>query len=244
MKQRMLLAGSFLLAFLLYPAFIIPGFRPGYYVSFNALQAVFLSAFFALGTVAFWVLFRKRAMKTEATLPESLLYSLGSLLYLGNVVLFLWVGLIENHLWTLAPLLIPAPLIVYLLLEYALPRWLRYITFVLDLVLAGGLSLLLLITVFFALFPFTSDTILRNVDSPNGTYCAILFSHNAGATGGSTEVSIREQGKDVQMGLCTYKKRPKYIYVGGWGLKDSVTMEWLDDETILINGTPYDAKNP
>ncbi len=113
--------------------------------------------------------------------------------------------------------------------------------------LAGGLSLLLLVTAFLTLFPFSSDTILRTLDSPGGTCSAFLSVHDAGATGGSTEVGIREPGKhvDVRLGLCTYRKKPKSVYVGGWGMQNSVTMEWLlDDETILINGKPHGAKDP
>ena len=88
MKQRMLLAGSFFLAFLLYPAFIIPGLRPGYVVTFSFLQAAILSLYFVLGTLAFWLLFRKHAANAQASLSESLLYVLGTILYLGDLGLF------------------------------------------------------------------------------------------------------------------------------------------------------------
>ncbi len=98
MGKRALLAGLFAAAFLLYPAFIIPRLSRGYSITFSALQATILSLFLVLGTVAFRLLFRRHAANAQATLPESLLYILGAILYLGNVGLFLWVGLIEQHI--------------------------------------------------------------------------------------------------------------------------------------------------
>lgn len=242
MRKRSLLAGLFAAAFLLYPAFIIPGLSRGYSITFSAPQAAILSSFFVLGTVAFWLLFRRHAANAQATLPESLFYVLGAILYLGNVGLFLWVGLIEQHIWTGLPLLIPACPAIYLIVGYILPRWLRYVSLGVIALPCGLLGLSLLIVLFFTLFPFGSDTVLREVDSPDGTYCAFLLSHDAGATGGSTEVGIREKGKDVHLGLCDYTARAEYIYVGRYGMKDSVTMEWVDDDTILINGEPYSAR--
>lgn len=243
MKRRLLLACSFPLAFLIYPACIIPGLRSEYYVTFTVLQAAILSLYFVLGTAAFWLLFRKHAANAQASLPESLLFVLGTILYLGNLGLFLWVGVIENHVWTALPMLVPACLAIYLIVNYILPRWLRYVSLGVITLPCGLLTLSLLVVVFFAaLFPMTSDTVLRKVDSPDGTYCAFLLSHDAGATGGSTEVGIREKGKDVHLGLCNYTARTAYMYVGRYGLKDSVTMKWTDDDTILINGKPYSAR--
>ena len=211
MKKRLLLSGSFTLACLLYPAFIIPGLRPGYAVTFSTLQAVILSLFFALGTIVFWLLFRKLAANARATLPESLLYVLGTILYLGNLGLFLWVGVIESHVWTVLPLLLPACVVIYLIVNYILPRWLRYVSLGVIALPCGLLGLSLLIVLFFTLFPFGSSTVLRTLDSPDGTYCAFLFSHDAGATGGSTEVGIREKGKDVRLGLCDYEVKAAYV---------------------------------
>ena len=243
MKQRMLLAGSFFLAFLLYPAFIIPGLRPGYVVTFSFLQAAILSLYFVLGTLAFWLLFRKHAANAQASLSESLLYVLGTILYLGDLGLFLWVGVIENHVWTVLPLLVPACLAIYLIVNYILPRWLRYVSLGVIALPCGLLTLSFLVVALFALIPFGSDTVLREVDSPDGTYCAFLLSHDAGATGGSTEVGIWEkERRNVHLGLCDYTARAEYIYVGRYGMKDSVTMEWVDDDTILINGKPYSAR--
>lgn len=242
MRKRMLLAGLFAAAFLLYPAFIIPGLSRGYSITFSALQAAILSLFFVLGTVAFWLLYRKHVANAQATLPESLLYVLGTILYLGNVGLLLWVGVIEQHIWAVLPLLIPACPAIYLIASYILPRWLRYVSLGVIALPCGLITLSMLIVIFFTLFPFGSSTILRTLDSPDGTYCAFLLSHDAGATGGSTEVGIREKGKDVRLGLCDYKVKAAYVYVGGWGMQDSVTMEWVDDETILINDESYSAR--
>ena len=153
MRKRMLLAGLFAAAFLLYPAFIIPGLSRGYSITFSALQAAILSSFFVLGTVAFWLLFRKHAANAQATLPESLFYVLGAILYLGNVGLFLWVGLIEQHIWTGLPLLIPACPAIYLIVGYILPRWLRYVSLGVIALPCGLLGLSLLIVLFLPCSP-------------------------------------------------------------------------------------------
>ena len=65
MRKRMLLAGLFAAAFLLYPAFIIPGLSRGYSIAFSALQAAILSLFFVLGMVAFWLLSLRVAVTTQ-----------------------------------------------------------------------------------------------------------------------------------------------------------------------------------
>ncbi|WP_247232219.1 DUF5412 family protein [Telluribacter sp. SYSU D00476] len=86
--------------------------------------------------------------------------------------------------------------------------------------------LFLLLTLIFTGFGATSIT--HNLPSPDGKFLLVIEKHDAGATGGSTEVSVmRTFGGQVQ-----WKRR---LYLGRWS--DEPALQWIDNHTVNINGT-------
>lgn len=230
----------YMLLFAIYPALILPGlFKGGYHVAFNIWQKILLAAVYVLGTAIVWKLFCKQNIRDGVSLAGCLFCVFGSILYLTNVALFLWIGLIDDSVWLVLPILVPFFVIGFLLFTYLRPMWLRFTSIVVTGLISAIIGFALLFTVFFALFPFGVSTVHRTVDSPDGSYCAYLVVHDAGATGGSTNVGILRKGDVIHLGLCDYKPSMHYVFSGSWGLQNSVTIEWEDNETVIINGEQY-----
>ncbi|WP_207505722.1 DUF5412 family protein [Telluribacter humicola] len=86
--------------------------------------------------------------------------------------------------------------------------------------------LFLLLSLIFTGFGATSIT--QTLPSPDGKFLLTIEKHDAGATGGSTEVSVmRTFGGQVQ-----WKRR---LYVGRWS--DEPTIQWIDAQSVKINNT-------
>lgn len=100
-----------------------------------------------------------------------------------------------------------------------------------------------LIIGFFALMfgGIRQDTILGEVESPDGAYTAVLISSDQGALGGDTLVNIEFNSKNGVWLLSEVKKDPETIYFGEWG--EQVGINWIDENTISINGKIIDIED-
>lgn len=233
----------YMLMFAIYPALILPGLlREGYHVAFTLWQKIILAAVFLLGTASVWTLLRKQNVLDGVHLVGCLFCAFGSVLYLANIALFLWIGLIDASVWLALPILVPFFMIAFLLFNYLHPMWLKVTSIIVSVLLSAIISFVLFFTVFFALFPLGVSTVLRTVDSPDGNYCAYLIVNDAGATGGSTDVGILRKGDVIHLGLCDYKPNMHYVFSGSWGSQNSITIEWKDNKTVVINGTQYSVR--
>jgi hypothetical protein len=85
---------------------------------------------------------------------------------------------------------------------------------------------------FFDIQRIDGQEYLAESTSPNGTYTVTAYLNNGGAT---TSYAVLGRLKNNKKG------RTKNIY---WQYRcESAEMEWLDDETIKINGVELSVKN-
>jgi len=82
---------------------------------------------------------------------------------------------------------------------------------------------------------------VRRVDSPNGTYTAVLIDHDQGALGGSTHVEIESSRYKINF-LFGHFVATRDLYNGIWPEWQTMTLVWQDEHTLLIDGRPYSVK--
>jgi len=78
--------------------------------------------------------------------------------------------------------------------------------------------------------------------SPEGTYRAEVIDSDEGALGGDTLVRIYHVPFHVDLCLVEVQREPRTVYIGQWGEFETMTIDWQSEQTLLINGTPY--QNP
>lgn len=101
--------------------------------------------------------------------------------------------------------------------------------------LAVGLSIYFIISASL----FGEDKISDGPLSPNGAYAVEITHRDSGlTTEGGTYVNVRRTDESrAPFGVFKYK--PERIYSGGRLEYERMTIDWLDDETLVINGRPY-----
>lgn len=86
---------------------------------------------------------------------------------------------------------------------------------------------------------FGLSSVVTEARSPGGSYVAQVLYENRGMFGASTYVKVRSEKVAMELPLISFTKSP-VRFKGNWGeRKDSVQIEWQNDEILLINGTPY-----
>lgn len=114
--------------------------------------------------------------------------------------------------------------------------------FVLTVVSLALSAAMILPTVFMfqfaSVFPIGINTVVKNVDSPDGTYVAQVVDSDQGALGGDTIVQVKET-KTVNCLLFTLEKKPQRVYMGDWGVFETMQIYWRNEECLVINGREY-----
>jgi len=87
---------------------------------------------------------------------------------------------------------------------------------------------------------FGENTVVHTAKSPDNTYIAWVVSSDQGALGGSTVVYVRNTKKDILFVSGMLKTESKNLWSGRWGTE--ATLNWEDNNTILINGVGYDVE--
>ena len=102
------------------------------------------------------------------------------------------------------------------------------------------LAIPVLILSFFSLMfgSIGENTVLRRVDAPSGTCYAEIIDDDQGALGGGTKVSVYA-ARELDLGLLRISPKPRTVYYGGWGEGETMTLEWEDGDTLIINGKAY-----
>lgn len=138
----------------------------------------------------------------------------------------------------LAALLLCFILCVYLRARYIKREKSRTLFTVLPLVLI----LILASFMFFACFlgNIGETRVVETVWSPDGRHYAELVDDDQGALGGNTIVNVYPRGK-LDLGLIRFCRRARNVYWGNWGEFNDMTIEWKDNDTLLINGKEYPA---
>ena len=90
---------------------------------------------------------------------------------------------------------------------------------------------------FLLMTEFGQNTVVKTVESPDGSYSAQIIDSDQGALGGATYVEVVEKGVDLF--LFYAEKAPCRIYSGGWGEAEGLEVVWKDDTCLVINGREY-----
>lgn len=99
----------------------------------------------------------------------------------------------------------------------------------LSLSLAGLLALRLFTGV------MTRETTLGQWESPAGTRTVTVTAVDQGALGGNTDAWVRDNDTAWPLGLGILA-RSRRVYRGGWGDGQALTVQWLDENTLELNG--------
>lgn len=107
------------------------------------------------------------------------------------------------------------------------------------LVLSALMILPIVILGFFAMIfgNLSENTVVRSIESPNGTYYAEVIDSDQGALGGDTFVDVRENVVDAY--VFKISKIPKRIYQGDWAEYTDMEIYWKDDHCLVINSVEY-----
>lgn len=94
-----------------------------------------------------------------------------------------------------------------------------------------------LICSLFLMFPFSENTVVKELPSPDNTYCVQVISSDQGALGGDTIVCVYEEGLDLL--IINITKKPEIIYRGDFSESRYMDIYWKKDNCIVINSVEY-----
>lgn len=117
------------------------------------------------------------------------------------------------------------------------PKGLRVLTGILSAVLTLAVVVLLPAALIFG--DFGASTVLKSIPSPNGRYTAQIVDVDQGALGGNTTVRVRRSSGLFRAieSICGFEKT---AYIGDWGIGDALNPEWMDGDSLKIDGEIYD----
>lgn len=151
-----------------------------------------------------------------------------------------WAILLPLSGWNLAVIVIAVLTLLcfaVLLFRSVQPSAMKIFSGFLALLVALPVSLWVLIAPVVGDFGLSS--VVMQAKSPKGSYVAQVLYENRGMFGASTYVKVRSEKVDKELAFLSFTKSPIRL-TGNWGeRKDSVQIEWRDDETLLINGEVY-----
>lgn len=83
------------------------------------------------------------------------------------------------------------------------------------------------------------NTVVESIESPDGTYLAVVTDSDQGAMGGNTYVDVYDQKRSVDFYVVKFSKPYSRVYQGDWGEYKYMEIEWKDKNTLMINGESY-----
>ncbi len=120
---------------------------------------------------------------------------------------------------------------------YSANKWLKVCAGIVGAITASIFGFMFFISLIFA--NFGEINILQDIYSPNNTYSAVAISLDEGALGGNNVVYVRNIQKDINLLIGNLNSQRQQIWIGDWG--DVPTLEWIDDNNLLINNKEYDV---
>ena len=120
---------------------------------------------------------------------------------------------------------------------YSTNKWLKVCAGIVGAITASIFGFMFFIRLIFA--NFGESNILQDIYSPNNTYSAVAISLDEGALGGNNVVYVRNIQKDINLLIGNLNSQRQQIWIGDWG--DVPTLEWIDDNNLLINNKEYDV---
>ena len=82
------------------------------------------------------------------------------------------------------------------------------------------------------------NTVLQSIPSPDGKQVAQVIDSDQGALGGGSIIEVIYRSADL---FLLRIEDTQQVYFGKWGESFDMEVSWRDDDTLLINGRPYDV---
>ncbi|MBP3602613.1 MAG: hypothetical protein J6J79_00530 [Lachnospiraceae bacterium] len=105
-----------------------------------------------------------------------------------------------------------------------------------TLVVGAVVWLFLFMSLFFG--NIADAKVMYSRESPEGKYIAEVIDDDQGALGGYTIVQVKRK-ESFSFFLGRIYKDPVFLCRKGWGKWDKIEFEWVDEDTLLIDGTEY-----
>lgn len=172
---------------------------------------------------------RKESVKSANIIAQ--LLPLFAIIYI--IVIIGLVDGVDNIIFSLHGLLCFLSCYVISML-YTNKRVFRIVCTVLNSIIL--LFLLYGILIFMTIGNLGQNTIVRQETSPDESYTAVLIASDQGALGGDTLVNIEYNTPKI---ITVYGRFEKRLYTGDWGEFETMSLEWKDTHTLLINGKAY-----
>ena len=107
-------------------------------------------------------------------------------------------------------------------------------------------SLMTAFVIFFAFMMLTfgiigQNTVIKNIESPNGNFYAQVIDSDQGAFGGDTLVNVYEK-RGIDAFIFKLEDKPQRVYLGEWGEYKSMRISWKNDKCLIINSVEYAIK--
>lgn len=107
-------------------------------------------------------------------------------------------------------------------------------------------SLMTSFVIFFAFMMLTfgnigQNTVVKNIESPNGNFYAQVIDSDQGAFGGDTLVNVYEK-REIDTFIFKLKDKPQRVYLGEWREYESMHISWKDDKCLVINSVEYEIE--
>ena len=107
-------------------------------------------------------------------------------------------------------------------------------------------SLMTAFVIFFAFMMLTfanlgQNTIVKTIESPNGSFYAQVIDSDQGALGGDTLVNVYEK-REIDTFIFKLKDKPQRVYMGEWREYESMHISWKDDKCLVINSVEYEIE--
>lgn len=111
---------------------------------------------------------------------------------------------------------------------------------IVALILSFFMFLPTLICSLFLMFPFSENTVVKELPSPDSTYYVQVISSDQGALGGDTLVCVYEEGLDLF--IISITKKPEIIYRGDFSESRYMDIYWKNDNCIVINSVEHEIR--
>ena len=107
-------------------------------------------------------------------------------------------------------------------------------------------ALMTAFVIFFAFMMLTfgsigQNTVIKNIEYPNGNFYAQVIDSDQGAFGGDTLVNVYEK-RGIDTFIFRLKDKPQRVYLGEWGEYESMHISWKDDKCLVINSVEYEIE--
>ena len=79
-------------------------------------------------------------------------------------------------------------------------------------------------------------SVVKTVESPDGSYYAQVIDDDQGALGGATIVNVFKSRK-LDLILFEIQKKPQTVSYGPWGIYTKMKIYWKDNHCLVINNT-------